>query len=295
MLVQRAAASWTRDDSVSQRDGEVGDPCVFTETCLKLEEVPADNRDQVSQQPNCAEQSPPTCAGVVQMQYGQLVCKMEEKCIFYSETVGFGGYIAMSTFPYYTTPSSQPTSLPTPSPQNSMSGDPHVWYNGTRTTIHLPTDGFTNLFEQDGVTIRGLGGPERSMKMNYIYAVSVLVGGRELARLEQKRGHCDVTQHLMDLTFEGEKAPVKRGQRRAASLLLTMTRDSVKFADEVNGLAFTVASRKTLRADAPDSHHLNLHFDKGVVTSGARSATGVLPQVWGAQEMSPAVRDLLRT
>eukprot|EP00928_Gymnodinium_smaydae_P069459 TRINITY_DN5294_c0_g1_i1.p1 TRINITY_DN5294_c0_g1~~TRINITY_DN5294_c0_g1_i1.p1 ORF type:complete len:177 (-),score=28.76 TRINITY_DN5294_c0_g1_i1:143-673(-) len=176
-----------------------------------------------------------------------------------------------------------------------MSGDLHVWYNGSRTTLHLPTDRFTRLFQQDGVTIRGLGGPEKSVDMNYIYAVSVLVGGREVARLEQKRGQRDSKHHLMDLTFGGVKAPVERGQRRATSLLLTMTRDSVKFADEVNGLAFTVASRKTLRKDAPDSHHLNIHFDKGVVTSGARSAIGVLPQVWGAEQMSPAVRDLLRT
>eukprot|EP00928_Gymnodinium_smaydae_P045397 TRINITY_DN30270_c1_g1_i6.p1 TRINITY_DN30270_c1_g1~~TRINITY_DN30270_c1_g1_i6.p1 ORF type:complete len:423 (+),score=40.54 TRINITY_DN30270_c1_g1_i6:77-1345(+) len=193
-------------------------------------------------------------------------------------------------------PTPAPSPLPTPGPTTTMGGDPHVRFNGTKINVHLPTDRFTKLFEQDGVVIRAKGGPNGSMKTNYISEITVGVDGKIVASVAQLHGSLGPHDPLLKLTVNGTTGSVGgRGQHRLASLRLDTAREKVAFSHEVSGLEFVVASRETQRRDAVDSHHLNLRLGKGLVTSGPRSAQGALPQIWGVQPLTPGVKALIRS
>jgi len=192
-------------------------------------------------------------------------------------------------------PTPSPTASPTAAPITSMSGDPHIFFNGTRTTIHLPTDRVTKLLEQGGVSIYTKGGPNNDTKMNYIDVVMVSVDGEEVARIEQEQGQLSEPHALMKLTAGGSTTEAEQAVGRVhPSMRMESKRDRIRFVHVPTGLDFVVASRRTTRKDATNSHHLNLRFDGGLVTSGTGSAEGALPQIWGTQPLSEAVAALVR-
>lgn len=170
-----------------------------------------------------------------------------------------------------------------------------MWFNGTETAIHLPVTYFTEMLQQGDVAIYAKGGPDDSVDMNFMTTVSVRLSGREALRVDQKRGRLGSHQTLMDLAVDG--AILDGGRRHASgahgALRLNVTNDRLHVRHVPTGLEFVIASRPTTRRDAPDSHHLNLHFAEGLVTSGAGAAAGALPQLWGTQPLSPEVADLV--
>lgn len=165
-----------------------------------------------------------------------------------------------------------------------ISGDPHVWFNGSRTTMHLPTDRFILLLEQGDIAIFAKGGPENVTLMNYIYDVIVKVRGDTAMSVHQELGDLDQKDALLKLTMDDIKCNDLRFERK---------RDRVQIFHVPTGLNVTVASRRTLRKDAVNSHHLNLRVGDGLVTSGVGSATGALPEIWGTQPLSSEVRSLI--
>merc|ERR1719444_175799 len=115
----------------------------------------------------------------------------------------------------------------------SMKGDPHVFFNGKVTSIHLPTDRFTRLLEQGGVSILARGGPEGAEHMNFLYDVSVRVDGVETARVNQRRGHLEAGRQgqLLDLRVEGAESWHGAPQEFSAaegSMIVTASEGSVR-------------------------------------------------------------------
>eukprot|EP00928_Gymnodinium_smaydae_P045393 TRINITY_DN30270_c1_g1_i1.p1 TRINITY_DN30270_c1_g1~~TRINITY_DN30270_c1_g1_i1.p1 ORF type:complete len:375 (+),score=41.09 TRINITY_DN30270_c1_g1_i1:77-1201(+) len=290
----------------------LGEPCVVADQgspveCLKVADMPEGveknrlmpNSTYFTAGKGCADQNPPKCTGVVALALGVAQCTLEPFRCPYQRS---DGALIVSGFEFdaYMTPTPEPTPapspLPTPGPTTTMGGDPHVRFNGTKINVHLPTDRFTKLFEQDGVVIRAKGGPNGSMKTNYISEITVGVDGKIVASVAQLHGSLGPHDPLLKLTVNGTTGSVGgRGQHRLASLRLDTAREKVAFSHEVSGLEFVVASRETQRRDAVDSHHLNLRLGKGLVTSGPRSAQGALPQIWGVQPLTPGVKALIRS
>eukprot|EP00928_Gymnodinium_smaydae_P007336 TRINITY_DN1264_c0_g3_i2.p1 TRINITY_DN1264_c0_g3~~TRINITY_DN1264_c0_g3_i2.p1 ORF type:complete len:203 (+),score=40.44 TRINITY_DN1264_c0_g3_i2:182-790(+) len=101
----------------------------------------------------------------------------------------------------------------------------------------------------------------------------------------------------MNLTVDGgeEVAPGGNSSIWAAqgALHLESTRDRLSFIHVPSGMEFVTSSRKTIRKDAVNSYHLNIRFDKGVVTDSAAAAQGALPELWGTQPLSDNVSALI--
>jgi len=175
-----------------------------------------------------------------------------------------------------------------------MSGDPHVWYHGRKTSIHLPATRFTKLLQQGDVAIFAKGGPSEDDKMNFVEAVTVFSGDHEAVQVTQKHGRLFANETLIWLTVDG--AASKRGRHLAAHGVFEVnaTEREVKLQHLLTGLQFVVASRATARRDSPDSHHLNIRFVDGLVTEGKGAAVGTLPQLWGTEPLSPETAKLIR-
>jgi hypothetical protein len=184
-----------------------------------------------------------------------------------------------------------------------ISGDPHVWFNGSRTTIHLPADNYTKLLEQGDVALYAKGGAKEQKSMNHIFTILVVVGGEEAVRVEQLRGLRGKHEALMKVAVDGWSNNFRPGNGKRdltaalGRLRCNITRERVTVAHESSGLHFTVASRATTLLNATDSHHLNLRFDKGLALSmdsqGIAPATGALPQIWGIEPIAPDVASLI--
>jgi len=184
-----------------------------------------------------------------------------------------------------------------------ISGDPHVWFNGSRTTIHLPTDAYTKLLEQGDLALYAKGGAKEQKSMNHIFTIVVVVGGEEAVRVEQLRGLRGKHEALMKVAVDGWTNNFRPGNGKRdltaalGRLRCNITRERVTVTHESSGLHFTVASRATTLLNATNSHHLNLRFDKGLALSmgsqGNAPATGALPQIWGIEPLAPDVASLI--
>lgn len=176
-----------------------------------------------------------------------------------------------------------------------MVGDPHVLFNGKVTSIHLPIDRFTNLLRQGPIAIFARGGPEDDLDMNFMYDLSVRVDGREVARVAQRRGRLQEGQ-LLELQVEGGENWRGVSEEFSAankSLTVKATPSSVRFVHRPTGLEFVVRSRPTARKHARDSHHLNLNFERGLLTEGPGAARGALPQIVGMEDLTAEVAALM--
>eukprot|EP00928_Gymnodinium_smaydae_P095737 TRINITY_DN8286_c0_g1_i10.p1 TRINITY_DN8286_c0_g1~~TRINITY_DN8286_c0_g1_i10.p1 ORF type:complete len:369 (-),score=34.91 TRINITY_DN8286_c0_g1_i10:98-1204(-) len=215
----------------------------------------------------------------------------------YGPVVGGGGLFVGFMDCYYKseqTPTPVPAPTPTPAPTDGgMFGDPHVTFNGTRSTIHLPTQKYTKLVEQSGVAILAKGGPDEEASDNWIFSVAVFENGQEKARLDQALGNLSARDALMNLVVGNVTSHPKRAVTTLGkNLRMTSAREEVVFLHEPTGLEFVVASRPSTKM-AANSHHLNIRFSKGLVSSGVGRATGALPEIWGFQPLSSDVESLI--
>eukprot|EP00928_Gymnodinium_smaydae_P095740 TRINITY_DN8286_c0_g1_i7.p1 TRINITY_DN8286_c0_g1~~TRINITY_DN8286_c0_g1_i7.p1 ORF type:complete len:492 (-),score=47.22 TRINITY_DN8286_c0_g1_i7:98-1573(-) len=212
--------------------------------------------------------------------------------------VARGGQLTKGTMDCYykseQTPTPVPAPTPTPAPTDGgMFGDPHVTFNGTRSTIHLPTQKYTKLVEQSGVAILAKGGPDEEASDNWIFSVAVFENGQEKARLDQALGNLSARDALMNLVVGNVTSHPKRAVTTLGkNLRMTSAREEVVFLHEPTGLEFVVASRPSTKM-AANSHHLNIRFSKGLVSSGVGRATGALPEIWGFQPLSSDVESLI--
>jgi len=195
-------------------------------------------------------------------------------------------------------PTPVPT-LPTPSPtrepktKSTMGGDPHVNFNGTRTTIHLPNGYMSKLIEQGSVAVLAKG--DDSDSGNYIHMISVTVDGKQALRIEQKTGDVHGWAHPMAILVDGRARHGSFNTTVAAGeMSVECAGKRVKALHLASGFGFEVTSEPSLMHATKDSHHLNIRVGEGLIMEGQGKAHGVLPQIWGIQPLSDAVAALIR-
>jgi len=154
------------------------------------------------------------------------------------------------------------------------------------------------LFQQDGLSVFGLGGTpllEYTSK-NFIYAVSVQYEGDEILRIQQRKGHKffasnrdEDQKSTLNVTVVGERRHTWTGPNMAGLHLplsngreveLRKEREAVRINFEK--LQMVVQSLESkVHKDMPN--HLNFLIEKGL---DLEKATGTLPELWGIRPMS---------
>eukprot|EP00928_Gymnodinium_smaydae_P081815 TRINITY_DN6526_c0_g2_i1.p2 TRINITY_DN6526_c0_g2~~TRINITY_DN6526_c0_g2_i1.p2 ORF type:complete len:264 (+),score=32.51 TRINITY_DN6526_c0_g2_i1:971-1762(+) len=164
--------------------------------------------------------------------------------------------------------------------ENRMSVGPRGCCNGATLSIHLSEHKFTEVFQQGDVALYAKDGHSGDDDAKLMMDVSVRVHGREFVRVAQRRGHVDKQQASMDLTLEGGPGHTGLHQSLAhGALKVFPSATSTEFWYVPEGLHFVIASRRTNRQNAPDSHHLIIKFLAGLPNVDAPAAQGILPEI----------------